>query len=66
MSRSRGNANVSPRTFRWSDRGPLLVKRGEIVVDEKWYGFESIIGQKGKCLGPAGIPRSHVGTVISR
>jgi hypothetical protein len=26
------------------ERGPLLVKRGQVVVSEKWYVLVSIIG----------------------
>jgi hypothetical protein len=38
------NPNVPPETFRWSERGPLLVKRVKNVVFEKWYVLDSIIG----------------------
>jgi hypothetical protein len=44
MGFGRQKANVSPQTFRWCERGPLLVKRGEVMVSAKWYVLASIIG----------------------
>jgi hypothetical protein len=49
--------NVSPQTFCWCERGPLLVKRGKHVVRKKWYVLVSIIAHSGPSLGFTGLTR---------